>query len=337
MSSIQAGLKGNDNWRISATVNATVTRYNTSFNGFRDNQTFWQENFGTSYVTAFEDFDQDFNIGYLPGVSTQDDGHSCILCHFRGDISWVGSITNLSSPDGVSFQSAARMFNTRRERCSGVWSINSTAVSLVNGSCDGTRTNETILSNSNYTPFPIDTLSVLVHSLSGYAEERNESSWLVPAFTTAVASAYWARFVQMLSTIMEDSTVPLSEYNYPATDELIIAATATLDASWLLYLLLAMQPILTALMFILAATFYTSPIGKGFGLAAVLSGISKESLDLLSGAALSGELERPVRLDISVANDVQSTGKSSQMGHIQYRIDGVSSKGKALRKGKVYS
>jgi hypothetical protein len=236
MSSIQAGLKGNDTWRISATVNATVTRYNTSFDSFRDNQTFWQETFDTNSITAFEDFVQDLEVGYLPGVPTRDDGHSCLLCHFQaGEIFWVSSITNLSSPDGVSFQSAARMFNTRSERCSGVWSINSTAISLVNGSCNGTRTNQTILSAE--TPFPIDTLSVLVHSLFGYAVERNTSSWLVPAFTTAVASAYWARFAYMLPAIMAGNTVPQSEYNYPATDELIIATTATLDASWLLYLL----------------------------------------------------------------------------------------------------
>jgi hypothetical protein len=38
MSSIQACLKGNDAWRISATANATVTRYKTSFDSFRDNQ-----------------------------------------------------------------------------------------------------------------------------------------------------------------------------------------------------------------------------------------------------------------------------------------------------------
>ncbi|CZR57843.1 uncharacterized protein PAC_07732 [Phialocephala subalpina] len=319
MSSIQASLK-----------------YNTSFDSFRDNQSFWQETFGTNYITAFEDFVQKFDIGYLPGVPTQVDGHSCLLCHFRaGDIFWVGSITNLSSPDGVSFQSAARMFNTRRERCSGVWSINSTAISLVNGSCNGTRTNQTILYAE--TPFPIDTLSVLVHSLFGYAVERNTSSWLVPAFTTAVASAYWARFAYMLPAIMAENTVPRSEYNYLATDELIIATTATLDASWLLYLLLAIQPIFTALMFILAAIFYPAPFGRGFGIAAVLSGIKKDSLGLLSGAALSGKLERPVRLDISVANDAQSTGNTSQMGHIQYSIDGVSARGKGLRKGKVYS
>jgi len=144
MSSVRASLFGNDTWGISATVNATVTRYNTSFNSFRDNQTFWQETFGNNSITAFEDFVQDLDIGYLPGVPTQD-GHSCLLCHFRaGDIFWVGSIANLSSPDGVSFQSAARMFTTRRERFSGVWSINSTAISLVNGSCGGTRTDQTI-------------------------------------------------------------------------------------------------------------------------------------------------------------------------------------------------
>ena len=337
VSLIQAGLKGNDTWRLSATVNATVTRYNTSFDSFKYNQTSREKIFGTSDVTAFQAFDRNnFNIGYLPGISTQDDGHSCFLCHFRSNVNWVSSI-NLSSPDGVSFQSAARMFNTRRERCSGVWSINNTAVSLVNGNCSGTRTNETMLSNYDFTPFPIDTLSVLVHSLYGYADERKESPWLVPAFTTAVASAYWARFAQMLPQIMETNQVPQSEYNYTATDELIIATTATLDARWLLYLLLAIQPVLTALMFILVATLNSSPIGKGFGIAAVLSGIDKDSLDLLSGAAFSGKLERPVRLDISVVNDVQSAGDTSQMEHIQYSVDGVPAGGKRLRNGKIYS
>lgn len=113
MSSIQAGLKGNDTWRISATVNATVTRYNTSFDNFRDNQTFWQEISNTYFITAFEDFAQNFRIGYLPVALTQDDGHSCLLCHFRSDIYQVNFITNISSPDGVSFQSAARMHKTR--------------------------------------------------------------------------------------------------------------------------------------------------------------------------------------------------------------------------------
>ncbi|PMD34198.1 hypothetical protein L207DRAFT_638743 [Hyaloscypha variabilis F] len=335
MSSIQARLKGNDTWTISATVNATVTRYNTSIDSFRDNQTYWQENFGGSYVTAFEDFTGYLAIGYLPGVTTADDGNSCFLCHFlAADIYWVGSV-NISSSDGISFKSAARMFNTRRERCSGVWSINSTAVSLIGGSCNGTRTDQNILQYQ--TPFPIDTLSVLVHSLFSYAEERSNSSWLVPAFTTAVASAYWARFAYMLPGIMETAWVPSSEYNYLATDELIIATTATLDASWLLYLLLAMQPVFTALMFILAAIFYTSPIGKGFGMTAVLSGVNKNSLGLLSGAALSGELERPVKLDISVANDIRSNENTTQVGRIQYSIDGVSAEGEGLIKGEVYS
>jgi hypothetical protein len=178
---------------------------------------------------------------------------------------------------------------------------------------------------------------VLVHSLFPYAEERNNSSWLIPAFTTAVASAYWARFAYMLPSIMETAWVPISEYNYPATDEIIIATTATLDASWLLYLLLAMQPVFTALMFILAAIFYTSPIGKGFGMTAVLSGVNKDSLGLLSGAALSGELERPVKLDISVANDIRSHENTTQVGCIHYRIDGVSENGEGLRKGDIYS
>jgi len=49
----------------------------------------------------------------------------------------------------------------------------------------------------------------------------------------------------MLPQIIEDQIVPQPEYNYTTINELIIVLTATLDGNWLLYFLLAMQPILT--------------------------------------------------------------------------------------------
>lgn len=37
---------------------------------------------------------------------------------------------------------------------------------------------------------------------------------------------------------------------------------------------------------------------------AVLSGIDKDSIDIIEGAALSGELRKPVKMGIEVVNDV---------------------------------
>jgi hypothetical protein len=41
---------------------------------------------------------------------------------------------------------------------------------------------------------------------------------------------------------------------------------------------------------------------------------------------MSGELERPAKLDISVVDDMGRNGYASQMGRIQYNIDGYSPK-----------
>lgn len=91
-------------------------------------------------------------------------------------------------------------------------------------------------------------------------------------------------------------------------------------------------------MFLLATLLCSVPIGKGFGLVAVLSGINRDSLDLLSGAAFSGELERPVKLNISVINNANNAERDqqSQMGRIQYNIDGPSLGTERLQRGKTY-
>lgn len=64
--------------------------------------------------------------------------------------------------------------------------------------------------------------------------------------------------------------------------------------------ILAIHPVLTTMAVLIKALLYTTPIGDGFGLVSLLAGIKQESLAVLRGAALSGELERPVRVRFSV-------------------------------------
>jgi len=93
--------------------------------------------------------------------------------------------------------------------------------------------------------------------------------------------------------------------NYPATSEHIISTRTTLDTSnGLLYLVLAIQPVLTNALFVMTMLLYSSPFSKGFGMVAVLSGIDKDSIDIIDGAALSGERRKPVKMGIEVVNDV---------------------------------
>lgn len=188
-------------------------------------------------------------------------------------------------------------------------------------------------------PFPLDALPVLVHALTPYSVDRNQSAWRLPAFVTAIATSYWARLAYMIPGQTQEGKYD-SELNYPPTHEHITSTTTTLDATWLLYFLLAVQPVLTLFMFLSTRLFYSLPIGKGFGLVAVLSGIDKKCLDSLSGAGLSGNLQKPVSLNISVVNDINGDERNqgaSSTGRIKYKINQPLQRNNGLQKGKIYS
>ncbi|KAF8847214.1 hypothetical protein BDZ45DRAFT_539676, partial [Acephala macrosclerotiorum] len=306
MSSIQQNLVGNEFWEVSATVNASVARYNTSIESRRNkNDPFFNNTLNDAWGTREQMFSTffEFNawaLGWLPSRPTVQDGQYVFVGHYYWfPLFWDDYITDPSDPKFAAFQTTALMFNIRRERCAGTWQINRTAVVLLNGSCSGVQTNQEPVATYMETPFPLDALPVLVHSLTPYSADRNTSSWILPAFATSVATSYWSRWLFMLAGINQEGLWD-SELNYSPMDEYIVSTTTTLDANWLLCLLLAVQPVLALLMFLLSALCYSMAIGNGFNMVAIMSGIEKDSLDLLSGAALSGGLERPVKLDISV-------------------------------------
>jgi hypothetical protein len=341
--SIQQNLNGADFWNISATVNATVARYNASTEAYRNNDSFWQETIDSSWsggmagLSSFELFNGNA-LGFLPGIPNDYDGAYCLTGTYNSTLFWIGFLSNLSSPDVVAFRSAALMFNIRREICAGKWQINRTAIVLLEGSCTGKETNQGPLSQYVHVPFPLDALPVLGHALTSYSVERNQSAWRLPAFVTAIATSYWARLAFMVPGQMQEGQFD-SELNYPPTHEYIISTTTTLDATWLLYFLLAFQPVLTLLMFLSTKLLYSSPIGKGFGLVAVLSGIDSDCLDLLSGAGFSGELKRPVKLNISVINDIndgEGNQRVSPTGRIEYTIDRPTRRNNGIQKGTTY-
>jgi hypothetical protein len=161
----------------------------------------------------------------------------------------------------------------------------------------------------------------MVHALTRYAPTapRNSSQWLMPAFTINIAAMYWGRMTFMNAYLSGDFASN-GEIYYPAKDEYITSTNATLDASWLLYLVLALQPILTISVFFIASCFYHVPVGKGFGLVAILAGVEKESLALLKGAALSGELRRSVSMDIGVRYEGKVDAMGGNLGKIQYSL-----------------
>jgi len=92
-------------------------------------------------------------------------------------------------------------------------------------------------------------------------------------------------------------------------------------------------------MFLSTRLFYSLPISKGFGLVSVLSGIDRKCLDSLSGAGLSGKLKEPIKLNISVINDIngdEGNQRVSSTGRIEYKINQPLQKNDGIQPGKIY-
>ena len=117
-----------------------------------------------------------------------------------------------------------------------------------------------------------------------------------------------------------------------------------LNTGWPLYIVLALQPLLACITFLLVTLCCCSPIGKGFGTIAVLLGVNKDSLDLVRGAALSGELSKSVKLGIEVdgVNDTSinqgdiALRNHGSIGRIVYTLGQQLGKTGSLERGKEY-
>lgn len=154
--------------------------------------------------------------------------------------------------------------------------------------------------------------------------------------TTAVAATMWSRMTAFFSAenIVESDPLPLNvsyadddtgkafSYEqvgliYPTNDTVMYIRRTARKSIWL-YAVLAIQPLLTIIMFGLVFCFYSVPVDRGFGLVSILSGLDDESRDSLNGAALSGELEKKVKLVIHASQD-------ENKGAISYQIEQLSS------------
>ncbi|KAI9717813.1 MAG: hypothetical protein M1812_004542 [Candelaria pacifica] len=331
----QLAPNSSESWTVSASVNATVTRYNTSGKSYIDDDVLWEGGFGAvgHGLVAYQLFNG-YTLGFLLGQVSKSEGTYCFLGTYKEitGTDWLTTTRDPHDDDSVAFRSAALMFNTRRERCKGTWQITNSNITLIGGYCTGVPTTQDILDDQ---PFAMDAMPVLVHILERYAGVRKESPWLLPTFVVSVANMYWARMVYIKSQLPTYSREISQEIYYNATDETIVSTRSTLNAHWLLYVVLALQPFLAIVMFLSATLFFSTPIDKGFGIVAILAGIDRESLDLLHGASLSGELRKPVRLDIAISQD-EVDDQAQAKRRIVYTLGRERHSGVPLERGKKY-
>jgi hypothetical protein len=138
---------------------------------------------------------------------------------------------------------------------------------------------------------------------------QNASHWTIPTYAVTIASMFESYVVSANGYVHLQPEGPLwniwntsasSEFNYNETyfvaNASLYQEVPTLRANIRFYVILIIQPILTVIAFSATVLLYETPVDRGFGLLSVLAGVERDSLDVLAGATLSGELEKPIRL-----------------------------------------
>jgi hypothetical protein len=132
-----------------------------------------------------------------------------------------------------------------------------------------------------------------------------------------------------------------TDTTYVPSDEVLVISRHVLRAEGALYFVLAIQPVLTVLGFVIAIWLYKTPIGRNFGIVALLAGLDKPDLAMFQGAGLSGRLEKPVELEISIRqmpSEDDALGRHGRGGKIEYLAQPeVDRNAEGVEKGRNHS
>ncbi|KAL8962204.1 MAG: hypothetical protein Q9193_001358 [Seirophora villosa] len=322
LSAVQTLLAGGESWNITAPVSATVATLNQSKT--RD---------PVNYASDFDSrcSDARASSGAYTHMSMINDWSVVLLSHpSPGDqsLQYIGLTPDPGiehMPSCSDFFPYAQAYDVTRQRCQGTWSITRGGIQLVGGSCDGgvLPPDEQVVIVHNSLFLGVWYMSSLVEFLGPFATARNGSEWTGPYMATGVAAMVWSKITVLNSPISQDDsfrapkelarlTAEEAGLIYPVNDT-TKHIRPTLRKSGLLYLLLAVQPVLMIIILGLVAALRSTPVDKDFGLISILSGIDRDSLDTLAGATLSGELSRSVKLVIRPIQD-------DRKGVVEYHV-----------------
>ncbi|KAF7195305.1 hypothetical protein HII31_03511 [Pseudocercospora fuligena] len=229
------------------------------------------------------------------------------------------SIHNLPDPP----QPDAKLFATTRRQCYGRWNITQTTATLMNSSSCSSEpltSSDSLLQDTshliltNFTGLALKQFypPILAEILAPFIT-RSTSEWFTTTMATAVGAMYWSR-IAAAAGLSSPHWQPDDSFTNDARDNPYIVHDATLsytsspDISWTtpamrksawLFVVIGIQPAITLIMLVAIAILRKVPVGKGFGMVAILAGVKAESLGLLKGAEVSGELEKEVYLGAS--------------------------------------
>ena len=295
---IRSKFNNGETWQLSALVNAYVAARNYSAaEAVRSDDAYWGSALNSSslgLVSYWLSQDANTYIGMLPIVGQP----FCWIGVFKGGPTSDNMYSkSLNDANVYGFRKSAELFSLRRQRCQATWHISASGMRLTSGTCDNmseANISQEAVEGPENGPFAVTASPNLPHIFWPFVVQRPNSPWLMPIYAVTTATSYWARGVYMI----DENNIP--GYNYTGIDEQILSTRQTLDALPMLFVCLALQPVLTVVAFLIKSML-SLPLSDEFGVIAVLAGIKRSNLDVLGGAGFSGELKRPLRLEISLA------------------------------------
>lgn len=344
---IQESLITDESYNLTADVYATVTSYNDSVESHRHDDEFWNLYLSqmhdppNQYLSQPNPSGNDSKDSYLESKLSGQDLYNnqsmsvLINSFFSTNTSWMFFTfipTELELSDvsvhAEIFRQKALLYHTRRESCTGTWRITYNSIELLSGKCDkpplpdehqGVFTNTTLALPQWY-------MTSLSEYLGPFTEKsRNNSHWLMPASCTVFATMYWSRVTAFnVKTLWGENTtidgVPSTGRSLSAdlgyhVSDIVVSSRRTMNPSLLLYVVLAVFPVLTALLFTCGLLLRNIPLDSGFGMIALLAGVRTETLQLLKGASRSGKLKKPIRVSISV-HDIPAAANDQRNEYI---------------------
>ena len=325
---LQGQMTIGETYTLTADVHGVVTTYNDSIETHRDDDNFWNYYLSMTgdnrdrYISASDPSMKDAFL--LSELDSRDMFNSYSLYLLMNDLrvlntSWAfATFLNVSAGRGPSdakataFRSSAMLFQTRRESCRGTWTITYNSIQLTNGSCDGSPLpDQSQLMFTNTTlALPTWYMPMLCEYLQAFADTRSASQWKMPSFTTVIAGMYWSRVSKLIGPQNEDHGQSPQEVYYYVRDRLV-SERPVMNTSFWLFFVLAVFPVLTTLAFLGCLVLYRVPLdGGAFGTVALLAGVRPDTLALLDGASLSGNLKRPLGVRFNVHEPMLFEGQS---------------------------
>ena len=338
ISAVQSLLAGGESWNTTAQVIATVATFN---NSRAENETKYKS-YLESFCVAGEN-----SSGAYTHQSLMDGWCVVLLDHASpGDqsLQYVGLMPDPGidyTPACSEFSDYAQGYDINRQLCNGTWSITRGGIQLVGGSCTGVvlpSDKQLVVTNNSLFP-GIWYMSPLAEFLGDFGTKRNQSAWKGSYMAIGMAAMLWSRITALngagnvgnphvASGIFSGVTYEDAGLIYPVNDT-VAYIRPTLRKSSLLYAILILQPLLIFVILGLKLKFHSMPLDQGFGLISILSGVERGSLNIFSGAALSGELQKAVRLVMQPVQD-------NEKGTVKYQA-ATEPPTSLLRNGKLDS